>query len=169
MSWSDPSRRFEPAEDQALRAELSDLLGLAPRKHAPAEPTPELTLLAEELRKEALRRRHTERRKPSWGLLTAAVLPLMAGMGALGFWGHQQHQKAEALASQAQRVNELERVAQARHLALQKERAAHEQTHQELVRVAAQSGRKVPQLVIPAEDPIILPGAQQERVKAPGQ
>lgn len=166
MSWSDPARRFEPAEDKALRAELSDLLGLEPQQPSPAEPTPELTLLAEELRKEALRRRRTERRRPSWGFMAAAVLPLLAGMGVLGWWGHQQQRKAEALAAQAQRVMELERVNEARRLALVKEREARQQMHEELVRVAAKQGRKIPELVIPAEDPIVLPNAGQERVKA---
>ena len=57
MSWSDPSRRFEPAEDVELRAEMSDLLGFEPTPRAGTEPTPELIALSEELRKEALRRK----------------------------------------------------------------------------------------------------------------
>ena len=40
MSWSDPSRRFEPAEDVQLRAEMSELLGFEPAPRADAEPDP---------------------------------------------------------------------------------------------------------------------------------
>ena len=77
MSWSDPARRFEPAEDVQLRAELRDLLGLGPMMvPSSAEPTAELTALANDLRREAQRRSRTERKRPTWGLLAAAALPL---------------------------------------------------------------------------------------------
>lgn len=170
MSWPDPNRRFEPAEDAALRAELGELLGLeAPAAPSRREPTPELIHLAEELRKEAQRRRRTERRRPSWGLMAAAVIPLVAGMAAFGAWGAVQQRKAEALAEKAQQAERLERVAEAHRLALAKEREARVQMHQELVKAAARQGRKVPELVIPAEDPIRMPGGDQTLVKAPGR
>jgi hypothetical protein len=89
----------------------------------------------------------------------------MAGMGALGFWGHQQQKKADSLAAQAARVQDLERVSEAHRLAFVREREAREQIHQELVKVAAKSGRKIPELVIPV-DPLVMPNAGQERVKA---
>ncbi|HZU52448.1 MAG TPA: hypothetical protein VFF77_01010, partial [Holophagaceae bacterium] len=68
MSWSDPARRFEPAEDVELRSELRELLGLA-EVEAPvsAAPTPELAELADSLRREAERRRHAALSpRPSW-------------------------------------------------------------------------------------------------------
>ena len=69
MSWSDPARRFEPAEDVQLRAELRDLLGLGASAAVQAvEPTTELKALADDLRREALRRSRTQRRRPTWGL-----------------------------------------------------------------------------------------------------
>src|SRR5512133_2724494 len=103
MSWSDPARRFEPAEDVQLRAELRDLLGLGPAvASAPAMPSAELTALADDLRREAQRRSRTERKRPTWGLLAAAALPLLAALAGLGTWGLQQKQRADGLAVQAQ-------------------------------------------------------------------
>ena len=113
MSWSDPARRFEPAEDVQLRAELRDLLGLGPAAaSAPAAPSAELAALANDLRREALRRRRTERKRPTWGLLAAAALPLLAVLAGLGTWGFQQKHRADGLALQAQRQEqELTRMA----------------------------------------------------------
>jgi len=45
MSWSDPARRFEPAEEVQLRAELRDLLGLGPML-APSAAAPAAELKA---------------------------------------------------------------------------------------------------------------------------
>ena len=104
MSWSDPARRFEPAEDVQLRAELRDLLGLGASAAVQAvEPTTELKALADDLRREALRRSRTQRRRPTWGLLAAAALPLLAALAGLGNWGIQQKHRADDLAVQAQR------------------------------------------------------------------
>lgn len=165
MSWSDPSRRFEPAEDVELRAEMSDLLGFEPTPRADAEPTPELIALAEELRKEALRRKRLERRRPTWGLLAAAVLPLAIAVAGLGVWGQGNRAKAEALAATAaQKTQELEQKLQAHKTELAQERATREQ----LTKVLAQAGpkgRKSPYLVIPA-DPVQAPGQDQVRVSA---
>lgn len=164
MSWSDPSRRFEPAEDVQLRAEMSDLLGFEPAPRADADPTPELVALAEELRKEALRRKRLERRRPSWGMLAAAVLPLAVAAAGLGVWGQGNRSKAEALATAVQKTQELEQKLQAHKTELAQERATREQ----LTKVLAQAdrkGRKAPYLVIPA-DPVQGPGQEQLRVNA---
>ncbi|MBI3131033.1 MAG: hypothetical protein HYZ13_06715 [Acidobacteria bacterium] len=165
MSWSDPSRRFEPAEDLQLRAEMSELLGFEPAPRSETEPTNELVALAEELRKEALRRKRLERRRPSWGMLAAAVLPLAVAAAGLGVWGQGNRAKAEALATAAaQKTQELEQKLQAHKTELAQERATREQ----LTKVLAQAdrkGRKSPYLVIPA-DPVQGPGQDQLRVNA---
>lgn len=98
MSWHDPARAQESAEDLSLRAELSQLLKLPARGFFEAEPTPKMIALAEDLRREALRRRHTARRRPMW-MLMAAGLPLALAVGALGSWGFQHKQRADALAA----------------------------------------------------------------------
>lgn len=165
MSWSDPSRRFEPAEDVELRAEMSDLLGFEPTPRAGIEPTPELIALAEELRKEALRRKRLERRRPSWGLLAAAVLPLAIAVAGLGVWGQNNRAKAEALAADAtRRTQELEQQVQTHKTELAKERATREQLTMALAKVGPK-GQKLPNLVIEA-DPVRAPGQDQVRVSA---
>ncbi len=173
MSWSDPARRFEPAEDVQLRAELRELLGLgapAPRVAAPA--TPELSQLAEDLRREALRRRRTERRRPSWGLVAAAALPLLAVLAGMGSWGVQQKRRADALAARAERSEaELTRVATANAAELARERKAKEDVQQQLELVARNLPRKsLPYLVIPVNKPVRVQGEDYQRVKdAPRQ
>lgn len=168
MSWSDPARRFEPAEDVQLRAELRDLLGLGPvAVSAPAAPSNELTALAEDLRREALRRRRTERKRPSWGLLAAAALPLLAALAGMGTWGLQQKQRADGLALQAQQQSqELDRLAAAHASDLAKERQAKEEVQQQLQLASKKGGRKAdPYLVIPVEKPLKLQGDDYQRVK----
>lgn len=177
MSWSDPARRFEPAEDVQLRAELRDLLGLGPvAASAPAVPganpnmgpNPELTALADDLRREALRRRRTERKRPSWGLLAAAALPLLAALAGMGTWGFQQKQRADGLAAQAQQQSrELDRLAAAHASDLAKERQAKEEVQQQLQLASKKGGgRKAdPYLVIPVEKPLKFQGDDYQRVK----
>ncbi len=169
MSWSDPARRFEPAEDVTLRAELGDLLGFTPEPRPEANPSPELVALAHDLQHEALRRRRLERRRPTWGLLAAAVLPLVAATAALGLWGHQNRVRAEALAAQTHQKNqELERMAQAHRAELARERGAREQLTLALAKVDPKAAKK-PYLVIPVE-PVQAPDQGQLRVGArPGQ
>lgn len=165
MSWSDPSRRFEPAEDVQLRAEMSDLLGFESAPRASEKPTPELVALAEELRKEAQRRKRLERRRPSWGLLAAAVLPLAAAVAGLGIWGQGNRTKAEAMAAAAtRRAQELEQQVQTHKHELARERATREQLSMALAK-ATPKGQKTPYLVIPV-DPVQAPGQDQLRVKA---
>jgi hypothetical protein len=168
MSWSDPARRFEPAEDVQLRAELRDLLGLGPVV-APtaAEPTAELNALADDLRREAQRRSRTERKRPSWGLLAAAALPLLVCLAGLGTWGLQQKERADGLALQAQRhEQELARLAASHATEVAKERQAKEEVQQKLQLASTKGGRKAePYLVIPIEKPLKVTGDDYQRVK----
>lgn len=167
MSWSDPARRFEPAEDVQLRAELRDLLGLGPVAAAAPAPSAELTALADDLRREALRRRRTERKRPTWGLLAAAALPLLAALAGLGTWGFQQKQRADALALQTQQQSaELTRLAASHATEVARERQAKEEVQQQLQLASRKGGRKAePYLVIPVEKPLRLQGDDYQRVK----
>ncbi len=168
MSWSDPARRFEPAEDVQLRAELRDLLGLgASVAVQAAEPTPELKALADDLRREALRRSRTQRRRPSWGLLAAAALPLLAALAGLGNWGIQQKHRADDLAVQAQRQEqELTRLAASHATEVARERQAKEEVQQKLQLASRKSSPKAePYLVIPVEKPLKGVGEDYQRVK----
>jgi hypothetical protein len=168
MSWSDSARRFEPAEDVALRAELRDLLGLGPMVAPQAtEPTVELQTLADDLRREAQRRRRTERKRPTWGLLAAAALPLLAILGGLGTWGYQQKHRADELATQTQRQEqELTRLASSHAMEVAKERQAKEEVQQKLQLASRKSDRKAePYLVIPVEKPLKVVGDDYQRVK----
>ena len=168
MSWSEPARRFEPNEDVQLRAELRDLLGLeSARVPVSPEPTPELKALADDLHREAQRRSRTERKRPSWGLLAAAALPLLAALAGLGTWGLQQKQRADTLASQAQRQEqELSRLASAHATEVAKERQAKEVIQQQLQLASRKGGRKAePYLVIPVEKPVRVMGEDYQRVK----
>ena len=168
MSWSDPARRFEPAEDVQLRAELRDLLGLGAAAEIQAvEPTPELKALADDLRREALRRSRTQRRRPSWGLLAAAALPLLAALAGLGNWGIQQKQRADELAVQTQRQEQaLTRLAASHATEVARERQAKEEVQQKLQLASRKSSPKAePYLVIPVEKPLKGVSEDYQRVK----
>lgn len=168
MSWSDPARRFEPVEDVQLRAELRDLLGLgAPIAVQAVEPTLELKALAEDLRREALRRSRTQRRRPTWGLLAAAALPLLAALAGLGNWGIQQKHRADELAAQAQRQEqELTRLATTHAAEVARERQAKEAIQQKLQIASRKSSPKAePYLVIPVEKPVKGVSDEYQRVK----
>ena len=167
MSWSDPARRFEPVEDVQLRAELRDLLGLGPVMAAAAEPNAELTALAEDLRREAQRRSRTQRKRPTWGLLAAAALPLLATLAGLGTWGFQQKQRADGLAVQTQRQEqELTRLASTHATEVARERQAKEEVQQQLQLASRKGGRRIePYLVIPVEKPLRVGGEDYQRVK----
>jgi hypothetical protein len=168
MSWSDPARRFEPAEDVQLRAELRDLLGLGPVKVPSAtEPTAELSALADDLRREAQRRSRTQRKRPTWGLLAAAALPLLAAMGGLGTWGLQQKHRADELVVQSQRQEqELTRLATTHATEVAKERQAKEEVQQKLQLASRKVNRRAePYLVIPVEKPLKVAGDDYQRVK----
>ena len=113
MSWHDPARTGESQADTALRNELRGLLGIParPANYFETEVTPELTRLADDLRREARRRTHTARRQHSWMML-AAALPLTVLLGAVGAWGTAQKHKAEVLAAAVTRQDaEIQRLA----------------------------------------------------------
>jgi hypothetical protein len=171
MSWSDPTRRFEPVEDVQLRAELRDLLGLGPLVPVGASqataPTAELVTLAENLRQEAQRRSRTERKRPTWGLLAAAALPLLATLAGLSSWGLQQKHRADGLVAQTQRQEqELTRLASSHATEVAKERQAKEEVQQQLQLASRKGGRKAePYLVIPIEKPLKVMGDDYQRVK----
>ena len=168
MSWSDPARRFEPAEDVQLRAELRDLLGLGPVATPVAmEPTPELKALADDLRREAQRRSRTERKRPSWGLLAVAALPLLAALAGLGTWGYQQKQRADGLVAQTQRQEqELTRLAAAQATEAAKGQPAKDEAQAQPQLASRKGGRKTePYLVIPVEKPLKVTGDDYQRVK----
>lgn len=181
MSWSDPARRFEPAEDCALRDELAGLLGVptGPRNFFEAEASPEVVALAEKLRAEAERRRHTSRKRPSW-MLVAAALPFALVLAGLGNWGVQQKRRADDAHARALQASE---DAKAQFAELQ--RLARESSQAELqrdreaprtapgVRLASRPVRKArpadAELVIPVENPLRTPSLEVQRVKAQGQ
>jgi hypothetical protein len=115
MSWHDPARSEEPAEDTALREELRGLLGLPARgtNYFETEPTPELVRLADDLRREALRRNRTARKQHSW-LLAAAALPVTLALGGLGTLALVEKHKADELAATvAHEAEEIHRLAAA--------------------------------------------------------
>jgi hypothetical protein len=142
MPWHDPARLNEPESDAALRDELRALLGMQPRGALvfECEPTPELVALADELRKEAFRRRHTTRKRGSW-MLMAAALPFALTLGGLGAWGLSQKHRADNLATT---VHEKDTLIQ---------------------RLAADPSRRAPEVVAtPARD---LRGGDQKLVAVP--
>lgn len=182
MSWSDPARRFESAEDVELRSELRELLGLteaapAALHGAEAPLDPEWVELAESLRKEAERRRHATLLRPrsNWRLGVAAAVPILLGLGALGAWGAQQKHRADTLAFQvANQDAQIQRIAsesESARLELAQERAAKEDAQQKLVLVAQKLSPqdRQPYLVIPAKKPVGAEVMDTLRVKAPGR
>ena len=168
MSWPDPARTEESAEDRELRTELRLLLGLSPANpnFFEAQPTPQLIALAESLRREAQRRRHTLRRHPAW-MLMAAALPAALLLSGFGAWGMHQHRRAERLAAAvAQKEAEVHRMA----LASASERARERETQK--VATAPQSAetqraarRRPKELVIPVQ-PLTTPANEAVQVKA---
>jgi outer membrane murein-binding lipoprotein Lpp len=117
MSWHDPDRSGEPAEESALREELRGLLGVPARdarnNYFETEPSPELIMLADDLRREALRRNRTARKRNSW-MLAAAALPFAVALGGVGAWGVAQKHKADQLAANvAEAQTRIQRLATA--------------------------------------------------------
>ncbi len=100
MSWLDERNalRNESEEDRALRSELQSMMGLPERPtFFDIQATPEQVALADELQREAERRRRTQRQKPSWMLL-AAGLPVLLALSGLTGWGLHQKHRADTLA-----------------------------------------------------------------------
>ena len=111
MSWHDTARTLEPDADAALREELRGMMGFRPRSDFELEPTADLILLADDLRREAKRRNRTARKQHSWMLLAAAV-PFALVLGGVSSWGLAQKHKAESFAAAAvQKDAELQRLA----------------------------------------------------------
>jgi len=168
MSWLDSVRGSEPAGDPELRAELRDLLGLGPvSPHTPA-PSLELKALADDLLREAQRRRRTDRQRSSWVLLAAAAFPFALGLVGLGTWGVRQKQRADALAENVRHQEvELSRITQASHAELTRERRAREEVQKQLQWASMRPTPKKaePYLVIPVEKPLGLPAREYQTVK----
>jgi len=166
MSWLDPARINEAAEDRELREELRGLLGGPAPNFFQTEATPELVALAEDLRREAERRRHTARQRPSWMLL-AAALPLALALTGLGAWGFHQKQRADVLAQDlAQKVSDHRQELIAVSNQLKTERDARE----EIVRAIQKEGPKAQrrfgkELVIPVDRNPIPAAANTQQVK----
>jgi len=144
----------ESKADQDLRMELQELLGLDPA--APVRPAVEATAatveLADELRREALRRRHTPvlKTRRVWPMLLAAGLPVALALGGMATWGTLQKRKADALAADIRaKEAEVQRLAK-----VSAEAAAQaQQATQALVRVKSgtKGGQKARELVLPME------------------
>jgi len=165
MPSLDPARLNESAEDCALREELRQLLGAPAADLFEVEVTPEMIALADDLRREATRRRRmAPRQRPGWMLL-AAALPLALVFAGLASWGVQQKHRADAMA---------EAVVQ-REQALQ---LANAQVRQQTLLLASTStdrtprsqkpgapGSKPAELVIPVDGPVLPPQADTTTVK----
>ncbi len=166
MSWPDPARLSESAEDRALREELRGLLGGPAPFLLQAEVTPELMALAEELRREAHRRRHTSRRKPTW-ILLAAALPFALVVAGMGAWGFQQKQRAEAFAQAlARQDNEHRQQLVAVSNQLKTEREAREAFVRAVQKEGPKGQRRLGQeLVIPVDRNPIPAAADTQLVK----
>jgi outer membrane murein-binding lipoprotein Lpp len=178
MSWHDPARVLEPEADSALRNELRALLGVPEPEtsYFEAEATPELIRLADDLRREALRRNHTARRRNSWMLL-AAALPFALALGGVGVWGVGQKHKAEQLAATVAREEaQIQQLAAAQQPAPQapaaapalpaQAPAARVQRSQVLVAGQRSSRLKPKELVIPVQRSTQPAATDTERVKA---
>ena len=159
MSWHDPARSLEPEDETALRHELRGLLGMPAQStsYFEAEPTPELVLLADDLRREARRRNRTARKEHSW-MLMAASLPFALALVGVGAWGIGQKHKADHLAAAvAHEEAEIQRMAaqQARPAAEQPlpahVPAAKGQPDQVLLMGQAAPRNKPKELVIPVQ------------------
>lgn len=158
MPWLDPARSEESAEDRELRDDLRRMLALPQAEVRNSAPTPEMIALAEDLRREALRRQHTpvlplRRTRPTWTLL-AAGLPVLLLLGGMGAWGVQQKRKADALAATLQREKtESERRERAIQAAQERERALRAAPTSQGILVNDPNGKKLKprQLVLPAD------------------
>jgi hypothetical protein len=175
MSWHDPARTLEPEADTALRNELRELLGF-PEPEAlrfEAEPTPELILLADDLRREATRRNHTARKQRSW-MLVAAALPFALALGGVGVWGVGQKHKADHLAAAvAHQEAEIQQLAAAVHqpqpaqaIPAQVPAAKGQRPAQVLLLGQASPRNKPKELVIPVQRSAEPAATDTERVKA---
>ncbi len=159
-----------------------------------AQPTPEMVKLADSLRAEALRRRNTARNRPM-RMLLAAGLPValvISGFGALGAWGYQQKNRADraaaAAAVTAAEKNKVERAHESSQAQVSRDRdgrvVSRKGTASPIPETAAKLASnkdhratgtttftpnkpaKADYPVIEVKQPLVLPPATQDRVKA---
>jgi hypothetical protein len=166
MSWLDPARLGESDEDRALREELRGLLG-GPSAFFPAEVTPELMALAEDLRREAERRRRTIRPRPAWMLMAAAALPFALAIGGLGVWGYQQKHRADGLAQDLARQDQEHRQ---QLVAVSNQLKTEREAREEFARAIQKEGPKAQrrlgkELIIPVDRSPIPAAADTQQVK----
>lgn len=163
MSWHDPDRN-EPEADSILRAELRGLLGMPaePRNYFESEPSPELIRLADDLRREALRRNHTARRRNSW-MLAAAALPFALAATSLGYWGlAEKREKDQLAAAVARQETEIQHLA-----AAQQQAGSQSQTAQSQQLRVQNPGKEQPSRVLLLGS--AAPKAVRSRTKEPMQ
>ncbi|MBP1628014.1 MAG: hypothetical protein H6Q00_2489 [Holophagaceae bacterium] len=156
MSWPETACD-ESSADQELRMELKGLMGLDPE--VPARPkaqlSPEILALAEELRRESVRRRHAPiiklaKPRPVWPMLLAAGLPVALALGGLGVWGSVQKRKADTLAAAVREKDaEMQRLAKITAEAAAQVKAT--QNELVLARSGAKGAQKARELVLPLQ------------------
>ncbi len=166
MSWLDPARIGESAEDRALREELRGLLGGPAANFFQAEATPEIIALAEDLRREAERRRRTSRQRPSWMLL-AAALPFALVLTGMGLWGFHQKQRADIL---AQNLVHQDQEHRAQLVAVSDQLKTEREAREAFIRTLQKEGPKSPrrqgkELVIPVNRSPLPSAADTQMVK----
>lgn len=163
MPWLDPARLNESDEDRELREELRGLLGGPAPNFFQAEATPEILALAEDLRREAQRRKRTSRQHPSW-MLMAAALPLALVLVGLGSWGFHQKQRADVL---AQDLTHRDQQHREQLLAVSNQLKSEREAREEFLRTQQKEGPKGTrrlgrELVIPVDrNPIPVPANTQ--------
>ena len=159
-----------------------------------ASPTPEMVKLADSLRAEALRRRNTARNRPMLMLLAAGlpVALVISGFGALGAWGFQQKNRADRAAAAAAIVaaekNKIERANESSQAQVSRDRDGRSASQKGTVSTVPESAPTIASTkerratgtttftpnkpaksdypVIEVKQPLVLPPAMQDRVKA---
>jgi len=159
-----------------------------------AKPTPEMVKLADSLRAEAMRRRNTARNRPM-RMLLAAGLPvalIISGFGALGAWGFNQKTRADraaaAAAVTAAEKNKSERANESSQAQVSRDRDGRVVSRKGTASPVPESAAKIASTrdhratgtttftpnkpaksdypVIEVKQPLVLPPATQDRVKA---
>ncbi len=195
MPWLDPAHQEESPEDRELRAELRGLVGLPSSSFESnffeAKPTPEMVKLAESLRVEAMRRRNTARNRPM-RMLLAAGLPVALVISGLGAWGYQQKNRADraavAAAVAAAEKNKAERANESSQAQVSRDRDGRATARKGTAAPIPEAGPTIASTkehratgvttftpskpgkadypVIEVKQPLVLPPAMQDRVKA---